>query len=280
MKKAFNIRYAISTVLLLVLFNVNTVFANASSMTLTVQMPYGVEISVGEHGKVSVDGIKYTGNATLMKDLGSEITYEVSANLLYKIDKVLYNGEDVTAKLADGKFTAPALTENATFKATFKFIIGGGSSEPEPEPADSSEESSGVGTASVTSVTGPKSEVTLVTDSTGRKSESKTSVTVKKKSNEEKTVESTIPEGTETDAKEGNLAVTDNNTEDEGTNSPSDKNDVEPEGQPGSETTIIPPSDVPKSEGDNGYMGIAVAAGVIMIFGTATFMHLKKKKDE
>lgn len=253
MKKAFNIRYAISTVLLLVLLNINTVFANASSMTLTVQMPYSVEISAGEHGKVSVDGIKYTGNATLMKDIGSEITYEVSANLLYKIDKVLYNGEDVTAKLADGKFTAPALTENATFKATFKFIIGGGSSKPATEPADSSEESSEAGTISMAA---SKPADTLVTDNTKQmKSNSKNSVSAVKKASEGTAVDST--------------------------NSPSDERDAKPEVQPGTETVTIPPTEVPKAaDAGKDSVKIAIASGFVLLFGTGTFMYLKKKKEK
>lgn len=277
MKKAFNIRYAISTVLLLVLLNINTVFANASSMTLTVQMPYSVEISAGEHGKVSVDGIKYTGNATLMKDIGSEITYEVSANLLYKIDKVLYNGEDVTAKLADGKFTAPALTENATFKATFKFIIGGGSSKPATEPADSSEESSEAGTISMAA---SKPADTLVTDNTKQmKSNSKTSVTSVKKASEGTVVDNTDSEETESDKKEDTVSDIENNVDIDSTNSPSDESDAEPEVQPGTETVTILPTEVPKaSEGEMGYGWIAATAGSVLLFGTATFMYLKKKK--
>ncbi len=279
MKKAFNIRYAISTVLLLVLLNINTVFANASSMTLTVQMPYSVEISAGEHGKVSVDGIKYTGNATLMKDVGSEITYEVSANLLYKIDKVLYNGEDVTAKLADGKFTAPALTENATFKATFKFIIGGGSSKPVTEPSDSSEESSEAGT---TSMAASKPADTLVTDNTKQmKSNSKTSVTSVKKAYEGTVVDNTDSEETESDKKEDTVSDIENNVDIDSTNSPSDERDAKPEVQPGTETVTIPPTEVPKAaDAGKDSVKIAIASGFVLLFGTGTFMYLKKKKEK
>lgn len=111
--------------LLLSLFSV-TAFADSGNTTLTATIPCTVTLQVGDHGKVTVDGTDYTGNAGFQRDVGTAVTYTFTPNGLYRVDKVIYNGTEVTSELSGNTWTAPALTGNAALSVSFKFLGGGG----------------------------------------------------------------------------------------------------------------------------------------------------------
>lgn len=275
MKKALRIFSLFLSVLLLFSLNINAVFANADSMTLSVQTPYGVTILVGEHGKVIADGTEYTENVTLVKDAGSVITYEVSANFLYVIDKVFYNGTDITEELVDKKFTAPALSDNATFEATFKFFIGGGSTDPTPGP-----------TPGPTPTPDPGPSTDPVTEVPGRVGPgAKTAPAVVEVVPQAEADETVVLEESKTDTKEndgftdsGNDTapeeVTGSDVDTEGTGEPSDGSET------GTATTTINPTDVPKTDTGVGIVWILITLGFVLVLGMVTFTYLKKKNAD
>ena len=109
-----------------------TAFADSGNTTLTAQVPCTVTLSIGENGFVTVDGTKYTGDASFQKDLDTVVTYTISADSGYEIESVLYNGTDITSAAKSGSYTAAALTGNATLKVTFaKKAV-----PPSPPPAN------------------------------------------------------------------------------------------------------------------------------------------------
>ena len=114
----------LAVLLLLSAFSV-TAFAESGSTTLTTTIPCTVTLQVGDHGKVTVDGTDYTGNASFQRDAGTAVTYTFTPNGLYSVDKVIYNGAEVTSELSGNTWTAPALTGNAALSVSFKLIGGG-----------------------------------------------------------------------------------------------------------------------------------------------------------
>lgn len=114
----------LAVLLLLSLFSV-TAFAESGSTTLTATIPCTVTLQVGDHGKVTVDGADYTGNASFQRNAGTVVTYTFDPNGLYSVDKVIYNGTEVTSELSGNTWTAPALTGNAALSVSFKLIGGG-----------------------------------------------------------------------------------------------------------------------------------------------------------
>ena len=114
----------LAVLLLLSLFSV-TAFADSGSTTLTTTVPCTVTLQVGDHGKVTVDDADYTGNASFQRDAGTVVTYTFTPNGLYSVDKVIYNGVEVTSELSGNTWTAPALTGNAALSVSFKFLGGG-----------------------------------------------------------------------------------------------------------------------------------------------------------
>lgn len=283
MKKALRIFSLFLSVLLLFSLNINAVFANADSMTLSVQTPYGVTILVGEHGKVIADGTEYTENVTLVKDAGSVITYEVSANFLYVIDKVFYNGTDITEELVDKEFTAPALSDNATFEATFKFFIGGGSTDPTPGPTPTPDPTP---TPTPDPTPDPGPSVAPVTEVPGRVGPgAKTAPAAVEVVPQAEADETVVLEESKTDTKEndgftdsGNDTApeeaTGSDVDTEGTGEPSDGSET------GTATTTINPTDVPKTDTGVGIVWILITLGLVLVLGTFTFTYLKKKSAD
>lgn len=264
MKKTFRIFSLFSTVLLLFSLNINAISAGASSLTLSVQIPCEVDISVGEHGKVNVDGTEYTGNAKIVKDFDSVVTYEVSANFLYVIDKVLYNGTDITGELVDGKYTTSALTGNATFSATFKFFIGGGgSTDPTPGPS----------VAPVTEVpgrVGPGAKTAPAAVEVVPQAEADETVVLEESKTDTKENDGFADSDKDTAPEE----VTGSDVDTEGTGEPSDGSET------GTATTTINPTDVPKTDTGVGIVWILITLGLVLVLGTFTFTYLKKKNAD
>ena len=119
MRKYSKILSAFLAVMLLsMLFSVPA-FAYGGNTTLTVKVPCTVTLSIGENGSVTVDGTKYTGDASFQKELDTVVSYTITPDSGYEINSVLYNGENVTASVSGGVYTAPALTDNATLTVLF-----------------------------------------------------------------------------------------------------------------------------------------------------------------
>ena len=114
----------LAVLLLLSLFSI-TALAESGSTTLTTTIPCTVTLQVGDHGKVTVDGTDYTGNASFQRNAGTAVTYTFDPNGLYSVDKVIYDGTEVTSELSGNTWTAPALTGNAALSVSFKFLGGG-----------------------------------------------------------------------------------------------------------------------------------------------------------
>ena len=94
-------------------------FAESGDTTVTTTVPCTVTLSIGENGSVTVDGTRYTGKASFQKDLDTVVSYTITPDSDYEINSVLYNGENVTASVSGGVYTAPALTGNATLTVLF-----------------------------------------------------------------------------------------------------------------------------------------------------------------
>ena len=92
---------------------------SGGSQIITVTVPCTVRLEIGNHGSVTVDGTKYTGNASFQKDLESLVTYTITPDSGYEISEVTYDGKDVTASAKSGTYNATALTGNVTLKVTF-----------------------------------------------------------------------------------------------------------------------------------------------------------------
>ena len=119
MRKCNKILSALLAVMLLTtLFSV-TAFADGGNTTLTAKVPCTVTLSIGENGSVTVDGTKYTGDASFQKDPDTVVSYSITPDSGYEINSVLYNGENVTASVSGGVYTAPALADNATLTVLF-----------------------------------------------------------------------------------------------------------------------------------------------------------------
>jgi len=125
MRKIKKTLSAFLTILLFVSAFGVTAFAEGGNTTLTTTIPCTVTLQVGDHGKVTVDGTDYTGNASFQRDAGTVVTYIFTPNTLYSVDKVIYNGVEVTSELSGNTYTAPALTGNAALSVSFKFLGGG-----------------------------------------------------------------------------------------------------------------------------------------------------------
>jgi hypothetical protein len=119
MRKYNKILSAFLAVMLLTMLCSIPAFADGGNTTLTAKVPCAVKLSIGENGSVTVDGTKYTGDASFQKDLDSVVSYTITPDSGYEINSVLYNGENVTASVSDGVYTAPALTDNATLTVLF-----------------------------------------------------------------------------------------------------------------------------------------------------------------
>lgn len=104
--------------LLLFAFSINT-YADGDDLTITLEVPCTVTLEIGTNGTVTVEDIKVTGNASFEREKDTVLTYIIIPDSGYEIYSVLYNGENVTAFVSGGTYTAPALTGNATLTVLF-----------------------------------------------------------------------------------------------------------------------------------------------------------------
>ena len=119
MKQIARLFSAFMMVIILIQVFPISAFAESGNTTVTTTVPCTVKLCIGENGSVTVDGTRYTGNASFQKDLASVVSYTITPDNDYEINSVLYNGENVTASVSGGVYTAPALTGNATLTVLF-----------------------------------------------------------------------------------------------------------------------------------------------------------------
>lgn len=97
-----------------------TASAAGGSTTLTVTIPCTVTVQAGDHGKVTVNSTDYIGNGTFTAEGGEVFTYIFTPDVLYQVERVFYNGEDVSEELNGNTYTAPALEGNAIISVSFR----------------------------------------------------------------------------------------------------------------------------------------------------------------
>ena len=96
-----------------------SITAFAEETVLTAEVPNAHTVTVtSEGGRVALDG-------TVCKDAAEverhkEQSYRIIPDAGKLIDKVLYNGEDVTGQLQKGVFTAPKLVRDAKLEVVYK----------------------------------------------------------------------------------------------------------------------------------------------------------------
>lgn len=125
MKKNIKILSSIFASLVLALVISVSSFAEGLTTMISVSIPGAVTLQVGNHGKVSLNGTEYTGYVRLPAAGGVSYTYTISPSLLYRIDKVIYNGTDVTSSVVDNTFAAPPTTGNDNLSVSFNLIGSG-----------------------------------------------------------------------------------------------------------------------------------------------------------
>ncbi len=108
----------LAVVLLVSAFSVSA-FADGGTTTLTTTVPCTVTLQIGEHGAVTVNGTKYTGNTSFQAELDAVLTYTITPDSGYEISKVTYYGTDVTASAKSGTYKAAALKGNVTVIVSF-----------------------------------------------------------------------------------------------------------------------------------------------------------------
>lgn len=129
-KKLYLFSILIITVLTLVLIPV-TALAEEGNTLLTAIVPCIVSFQIGPHGNVNVEDEVYSGETSMYADKGSVVVYFFNPDESYSVEKVTYNGEEITEKVIGGKFTAPEILDNAVLLVTFKKY---GRSEEKDDP--------------------------------------------------------------------------------------------------------------------------------------------------
>jgi hypothetical protein len=103
---------------LLLLFGLSTTaYAEDAVISTTVPNNHIVTIET-EGGQVTADGV--ICGETLAVERQKEQTYQFLPDDGKTLESVTYNGEDVTAQVVDGTFTAPAIIADSTLKVVFK----------------------------------------------------------------------------------------------------------------------------------------------------------------
>lgn len=121
--------YALLSFLLIILLIGSTASAEgydcgSSVVYIESKVPCIVFMQIGDHGKVTADSADYSGEAELTADIGTAVTYIFTPDPLYEVDKVIYNGADVTSQLSSDRYTAPALAGHASLSVCFRLPGG------------------------------------------------------------------------------------------------------------------------------------------------------------
>lgn len=103
----------------LVLLMSVSITAFAAETVLTAEVPNAHTVTVtSEGGRVALDGAVCKDTTEMERH--KEQSYRIIPDAGKLIDKVLYNGEDVTAQLEKGVFTAPKLVRDAELEVVYK----------------------------------------------------------------------------------------------------------------------------------------------------------------
>lgn len=94
-----------------------TAFAGEATISTTVPQRHTVTVEA-DGGKVIANN-KVCGDTVLIERQKEQI-YWIVPNEGKELDKLYYNGEDVTAQMAGSRFTAPALIGDAALRAVFR----------------------------------------------------------------------------------------------------------------------------------------------------------------
>ena len=92
--------------------------AYAGDTVLTTNVPYGHTISLDIGSGGSVNGL--CGKTEISADRHSKVIFEIKPDSGYKIKSVVYNGEDVTAKVSGGKLVIVSIESDGSLKVTFQ----------------------------------------------------------------------------------------------------------------------------------------------------------------
>lgn len=108
----------------------HTYAAESGTITLTTTVPdkHVIELRIGDHGALEVDGKVYRGVMKLEADRGTTMTYKVIVDEGWEIASLSYGIGDkqVEIDLDTMTFTAPALTEDGiVLHITFKEASAG-----------------------------------------------------------------------------------------------------------------------------------------------------------
>lgn len=95
----------------------NDTYATSSSGTITettYSATYTITIESNENGSIFPQGEQ------IIVEYLQEQTYTIVPNLRYAIDKVFYNGQDVTSQLINGTYTAEKIYQDGTLTVTYR----------------------------------------------------------------------------------------------------------------------------------------------------------------
>ena len=99
-----------------------TVWAQETTLTTVVPSSHTLHIKVAGNGTVVVDGVAYAKTADIQLQRQNRPEVSIQAAVGSKIKTVLWDGENVTEAVTNGKWIAPAVTEDVVLSVTFEKI--------------------------------------------------------------------------------------------------------------------------------------------------------------
>lgn len=95
-------------------------FATPRSVGAYQSQNENTTVTFNENGTVNT----YTSGQVLTNTIGTQLAFTITANSLYKITSVLYNGVEVKGDMVGAVYTAPALASNSTLVVQFDLATG------------------------------------------------------------------------------------------------------------------------------------------------------------
>lgn len=146
------------------LFHVQTQAAEQSNgtvtITTTVPETHTATLSITGEGTVTVDGKTYTAQSQELEiPRLEELVWTFTPADGYELDTVLYNGTDVTGKLADQSYKADPVYENGTEVSVTFTKESGKESDTEKGTGNSGQQSGGTSFGKDSPKTGDPSDI-------------------------------------------------------------------------------------------------------------------------
>ncbi len=146
------------------LFPVQTQAAEQSNgtvtITTTVPETHTATLSITGEGTVTVDGKTYTAQSQELEiPRLEELVWTFTPADGYELDAVLYNGTDVTGKLADQSYKADPVYENGTEVSVTFTKESGKESDTEKGTGNSGQQSGGTSSGKDSPKTGDPSDI-------------------------------------------------------------------------------------------------------------------------